>query len=368
MKYDKLLVMPYVFILLFGCQTSSHESIQDNIRVIHNDDFSISQDVYGKIVNVDLKTEFVEILTIDTLLILQTSNKHKEFFKIYNIQTFNHLGDIGLRGEAPGEWKYVDVNHVLEKHNDNYYLWVSDRFNGFLKKIDILKSLNSTTQFPVYEKEINVNASLFPFSSIFYVSDNLVADIGYEDDTYSRFKKLNLTSNQIEKSSLYPSIRNYQKLPSPVLFNFYISDFRKHPTKNIFVSAMAKQNRIDFIDDNLNLNMSIVDGVNWKDDYFDAAEIDVKVFDMFKIIDGYYATSVTEDLIFTKWRYEFKLEDPPTRDISIIKVFDWTGNPIAILNLDCSATSTSYDKTNKILFVLDASNEQILTYDLNAVL
>ena len=361
----------FILLILLSCSKDNQkkESLYNkNIQQVSLEDFNIDKEITGKILNVDYKTEFHEILSIDTLLILKTSSRHKEFFKIYNLNTLEHLGDVGVRGEGPEEWKNVDINHVLTKENDNYMIWVTDRFNGFLKKINLSKSLSLNTVYPVYEKKINVNASKFPFSSIFHFNNRLVADIGYEDDTNSRFKTMNLENGEIIKTNLFPLIENYSKFQSQILFNFYIGDFRKHPIENKFVSAMAKLNRIDFLDSNLEPFKSIVDGENWKDNFFDARKIDVKTADMYKMTDGYYATSVSENYVFTKWGYDYKLDEPPLKDISIIKVFDWKGNPIVILRLDCVAYATTFNEKNKILYVNDSKNEHILMYDLTNLL
>ena len=117
----------FILLILLSCSKDNQkkESLYNkNIQQVSLEDFNIDKEITGKILNVDYKTEFHEILSIDTLLILKTSSRHKEFFKIYNLNTLEHLGDVGVRGEGPEEWKNVDINHVLTKENDNYMISV----------------------------------------------------------------------------------------------------------------------------------------------------------------------------------------------------------------------------------------------------
>lgn len=369
----KILYVFYFLVILFSCKSENRfkdsSIINKTTTRITVDDFPIQEDIKGNIIDIDLATEFDRIMIIDTLLLLSTSNKHKEFLKVYSLNTYNFLGNIGVRGEAPGEYQYTDVNFVLEKIDNNYYVWVNDMFKGFLKKINITESLLSNSIYPVYDQEIDVNASVFPYKRIYFADNKLFADIGYEDDTYSRFKTMDLNTKEIKTLPFFPTLKNnYKSLPSPILYNFYSTDLRKHPTKDIFVSPMLIQNRIDLVDINLKVYKSIVDGENWQDDYWDADLVKPVDFVMDNIREGYYSTCVSEDIFFTEWKYQYMLDEPPLTSSSKFKVFDWEGNPIALLNLDCNAFSSAYDRNKKILYVIDKTNEQILRYDLSSVL
>lgn len=351
--------------------TSCKEKIQEdnyNTSKISLGDFE-SEKLNGKIISIDNSIEFSGILTLDTLLLMKTSSKHKEYFKIYNTQNCDFLGDIGERGEAPHQWKFVVTNDLLTKNDNEYHIWVSDRFDGYLKQVNINKSLDSENELPIYNNEYSINANLFPFNRVYALDGYLIGDTGYEDESFSRFKKMDLETKEIEYIPFFPKIKDFQKIPAPVLYNIYVGALKKHPNKNIFVSTPSTFNRIDFLNDNLEVYKSIVDGDNWKDNYYDANEIDIASDQTYEMQDGHHSTNVTENYIFTRYRNISKeIDGRQNKEESMIKVLDWEGNPIKLLYLDCDAFTFAYNEKLKTLFVVDIVNEHILTYNLNGVL
>lgn len=180
---------------------------------------------------------------------------------------------------------------------------------------------------------------------------------------------MNLNTNEIEYTPFFPKIKNYQILPAPVLYNLYVGGFDKHPSKNLFVSTPGTFNRIDFLDDNLEVYKSVVDGENWKDNFYNAKEIDIASNQTYEMQIGHFSTSVTPNYVFTRYRNISKeMDGREKKEESMIKVLDWEGNPVKLLHLDCDAFSFSYNEKLKTLFVNDIVNEHILTYDLKGIL
>jgi len=364
MKYLSTILL---FLILIACQDQVEDQEYNETKITLPDFESVK--LGGKIINLNSSVQFFDINTIDTLLLLGTSSKHKEYFKAYSLNNYDYLGSIGTRGEAPGQWKFARVEGGLMKDDEHFSIWISDDLAGYLKKINLSKSLTDKANTPTYSEHINVNSNLFPFNSVYKVDNYLIGDTGYEDESYSRFKKMNMETNDIKHVPFFPKLKNFQSLPSPVLYSIYVGAFEKHPNKNLFVSTPSTFNRIDFLDDNLDVYKTIVDGENWKDNYYDAKEIDIASDQTYEMQDGHFSTSVTKNYIFTRYRNISKeLDGRQNKEEAMIKVFDWEGNPIKLLYLDCDAFTFSYNEMLKTLFVVDIENEQILTYDLNGVL
>lgn len=316
-----------ILFFLISCKDQVEDQEYNETKITLPDFESVK--LSGKIINLDNSVQIFDLYTIDSLLLLKTSSKHKEYFKVYSLNNYAFLGNVGERGEAPGQWKFVRVNSMLMKVDDHFSMWISDDLAGYLKKINISKSLLSGSNVPYYSENFTINANLFPFNSIHKVNNYFIGDTGYEDESYSRFKKMNMETNEIEHVPFFPKVKNYQSLPSPVLYSIYVGVFEKHPNKNLFVSTPSTFNRIDFLDDNLEVYKTIVDGENWKDNYYDAKEIDIASDQTYEMQDGHFSTSVTKNYIFTRYRNISKeLDGRQNKEESMIKVFDWEGNPI----------------------------------------
>lgn len=156
MKYLSLAVL---FIIIISCQEQV-EIDNDKVSKISLKDFE-NEKVAGKIISIDDSIEFSSVYSNDTLLLLKTSSKHKEYFKVYSLPNYHFLGNVGERGEAPGQWKFARINGTLTKEKDQFFIWISDELAGYLKKINLTKSLKSDTNTPIYDKELDINGSLF---------------------------------------------------------------------------------------------------------------------------------------------------------------------------------------------------------------
>jgi hypothetical protein len=368
---QKIIFFAFILFLFISCKDDIHKSNYP-IAKISLKDFDKFYEIEGEEISFDNNTELSSIYTIDSILVVSTSSKHKEFLKIYNLKTMSHLGDIGVRGEAPGEWLNVYVTD-FRKENDKYLLTISDRFKGYVKIVDILPSLNNVDS-PVYKEEFNYNASTFPISFAIYHEGYLFGNYAYEDDTNAIFKRLNLETLETKMIEVFPKIKNSQDIPSPILSKFYSGNLLLNFKKNRIVQASPIFNRINIIDTELNVIKSIVDESNWKDNYIDANQFDLYTGDYNLINNGHRNMCVSNEFIFANYvqTYEdrMKKEHIPIEDqSSLFKVFDWDGNPIVLLSLNrCSPYSTFYNESNKTLFVNDVKNQKIMRFDLNKIL
>lgn len=369
-KIHSLYLAFYVlaFVLLSCNQYTGFD--KNAIQKVSLNDFEEKINVNGNELNFDFETEFKSIHTLDSLLILETSAKHKEVFKVFNLKNFKHLGNLGLRGEGPNEFQHI-IPTRLHKKNNQYLLDVSDRFNGYVKSIDVLKSLNNQPNYPIIENEYRFNASAFPVNSALVNDDFLFGDFGYEDDTNSIFKRLNLQTEQTKFVGVFPKIKNSHNLPGPVLYKFYVGGFNYNQKYQKIVHTNSIINRINIIDRELNLLKSIVDGENWQDNYFNANETDFLTANFDQFTEGHVSTTTSDEYIFTRYvqRYEdrnIKSTVDTEEKESIFKVFDWNGSPLKLLTLNnCIARSAAFNETNNKLYVLDVVNEKILSFDLN---
>nr|MBI1230175.1 hypothetical protein [Cytophagales bacterium] len=306
-----------------------------------------------------------KVFILDTIL-LTTSNSGKHHFHTYNTKSLKYLGSMGVRGEGPEAWTMPHTTDgQYEVRESGIFLWIFDFMRGHLSKVDLTKTLNTEAEHPVITKKIKVDGRTFPFFRLFYISDEkIISDCWISEQDRVRIKSYNPLNGDFKKSELFPTMSNIHLLPAEIVNSLYTTTFTKHPTKNLFVQAMATFNRIDILDDNLVLQKSIVDGENWQDNFYDAKEIDPSTNFLKDKIDGYNGTAVTEDFIFALEMKKSRADETAVRRESFARVFDWVGNPICLLHFDNYLNSIGVDEREGFLYATDYANELVLRYNI----
>lgn len=306
-----------------------------------------------------------KVFILDTVL-LTTSNAGDYHFHAYHTQTQEYLGSLGVRGEGPDEWTMPQTtNGQYEVTESGVFLWFFDYRRGHLSKIDVTQTLRSGSPYPVIDKSISIDGKKFPFFVLFYVNDEkLVGDCWMTEQDRVRIKSYNPKTEDARRSTLFPTMENIHLLPAEVINSLYTTTFAIHPTKNLFVQAMATFNRIDIFDEDLNLLRSVVDGENWQDDYYDARDINPASNYLVERVDGYNGLVATHDFIFALERKKKPSDNTATRPESFVRVYDWEGRPVCLLQFENNLNAIGVDEAEGMFYATDYANEMVLRYDI----
>lgn len=303
------------------------------------------------------------VYIVEDFLIFEIS-KDKFFYKVFDKNTLELIGDFGVRGEGPEEWTdEITFSGQFEVSHSRPYMWISSNQKGFFGKLDILKTLENKNGYPVFEKILPVNSREFPNSFMIYINDSLfISRPHYIDNHITRIKSL--SNNSIQNVSLaFPIVQNIQKLESPEIYNIYLGSVAKHPTKNILVQSMTFFNRIDFFDLQLNHLYGTVEGKNWKDNYYNATTLTKRESWFFDELDGYNTLYVSENYVYAvKVSYKNKIR------ASELRVFDWDGNPKAIVNVPHSIVSIAVDEKKAKMYGTSLEEERVWVFDISNLL
>ena len=364
MKYIGLLSMA---LIIASC--SQKESYSDGIKKISKEDFLISKNIEADTVPIKDYNLNWKIIVSDSFLIIQKKPfqlKGKQtFFSVYHKTKLDYLGGIGVKGEGPwhDEWSYIMQSGQVLNKNGQSLLWVYHNNYGFAALLNITQTLLSNSPKPIIDTTIVVDANQFAFTNLTKINNNLISDTWMSDTPQSLLKTLNLKTKNIYYHPLTPTMQNIDVLPSEVISSLYTSSFKKHPKNGKIAQTMKLFNRINFFDDDLNLTKSIVDGENWKNEFYDAKEINIESNFFEGRIDGYNGLEVSDKFVFAlKIRKE-------NQENSELRVFDWQGNPAFLINIKNPISfSMSFDEDTNTLYALDSNNDLLLKFDLTVII
>lgn len=306
------------------------------------------------------------IHVFDTIILTQV-NKGKNHYHVYHKEKLTYLGPIGVRGDGPDQWEIpATTAGQFEKSKDGISLWYFDYLRGSLNLMNLTKTLEQKTAYPINSRQIRVNTKIFSFSKIFMGSNRRIYGNPFIlDEDVTRIKYYDIEKKNVAKTQLFPRIKNVNVLMAENKHALFGGPFEKHPSKNEFVKAMFIMNRIDFFDQDLKLLKSIVDGENWKDDYFDAKEINPASNWIDPIIDGFNGLALGEKLIFALEAKKNIGTDKFKENESFIRVFNWQGRPLAYLEFAHDLSTIAFDEKFQVLYATDYSNELVLRFDLS---
>ncbi len=301
----------------------------------------------------------------DYLLTMVNSGDHQ--YHVFDKKTQKYLGPVGIRGQGPNEWEIPQTTlGQFEKTPDGVMLWNFDYLRGNFNKINLTKTLDSKSANPVIENTTRINMREFPYFQLFQGSNGKIYATGwiYEVNRV-RLKSINPSSMAIQKSGLFPKIKNSNNLPSEILNSLYGGSIDKHPTKDIFVHAMFMFNRIDIFDENLNVIKTIVDGKNWEDDYYDGREINPSTDFLRPRIDGFNGLAVSDNFIIALEAKKNVGTEKEKENESFIRVYNWDGKPLAYFEIEHDLSSIDLDEAEGMLYATDYGHELVLKFNIS---
>ncbi|GMQ31335.1 BF3164 family lipoprotein [Algoriphagus confluentis] len=355
-----------VFICVgFVCFSKIGPVVSQQVTKVTKTDFPQQLRLKGEAILDDDFNHHHMIYVNDTIL-LTTANSGKYHYHVFHKTKLNYLGSIGVRGEGPGEWEIPSTTAgQFEKGRDGIKVWHFDYLRGNFELINITKTINSKSPTPIVDRRLRIDARSFPFYQLFMGSNQRIyTNAWIYEQNRGRIKYIDLKTNKIQKSDLFPKIADIEHLPTEVINSLYGAPFDKHPNKDVFVQAMFMFNRIDFFDANLNLTNSIVDGDNWKDNFYNGRDIKVNENFLRPRINGYDGLSVGEKFVFVLEAKKNVGTDQFKENQSFIRVFTLDGKPLSYIEILHDLSSIDYDESSGVLYATDYSHELVLRFDL----
>ena len=306
-----------------------------------------------------------KIHLLDTLL-LTTVNGGKNHYHVYHKDKLTYLGAVGVRGDGPDEWDIPSTTvGQFELTKEGIGLWNFNYLRGTFTLINLTKTLESGSPKPILNRRLRINTKVFPYYQLYMGDNNKIFASGWIfEENRSRLKFFDLESNQIGKTALFPTIRNSGNFPPEIMNSLYTASFGKHPTEDKFVQALFVYNRIDIFDGNLKVLKSIVDGENWKNDYYDGKEIDITINFISPRMNGFNGLALSNNFIFALEGKKNEGTDEEIENESFIRVYDWEGRPKAYLNVNHDLTGIAFDEKSGNLYATDYSHELVLRFNI----
>jgi hypothetical protein len=366
MTFNKLTVY---FILVFLSSCILTESNAQILVKVRKQDFPKLVTINGQEILTQDFNHHHKIFVMDTLLLTMV-NSGVNHYHVYHKDKLTYLGPIGVRGDGPNEWEIPQTTvGQFEKTNEGIKLWYFDFLRGNYSLMNLTKTLNSKSAYPIVDRTFRINMKVFPYYQLFMGGNNKIYANGwiYEQNRV-RIKSYDLESKVLARSGLFPIIKNNSRLPAETMNSLYGGSFNKHPIQDKFVQSMFMFNRIDIFDENLKVIKTIVDGENWRDDYYDGLEIDPTKEFFEGRLDGYDGLTVSEHFIFALEADRNVNLEINKENESFIRVYDWEGRPMAYLTVKHDLSTIAIDESKGMLYATDYSHELVLRFDISQIM
>lgn len=287
-----------------------------------------------------------DLYVIDTFLIAFKASGYNDFFEIYSTSDFKFMGKYLSKGRGPNEFLSIQYDNNFQRKNNDIILWVSDGALQKRAKLNLSKSLKTSTticdtifRIDGYDRYLNLN-------------DSLVAKFKRIPGNIS-FKIQNNDNRQvISEKKLFKSYIPRTNSESILSMGVY-----KHPTKNIFVSNMLFFNQINVFTTDLKNSFSI--------SYGSPCNIyeTIKQSDTEIII--YYSSIVPTStyiyaLYINKKDNQFNCAEGPVE----IHIFTWEGEAVSKIIIPDNIIYFAVDEKNQYIYGLKG-NEEIIRYPFN---
>lgn len=299
-----------------GCE-SNNKSFQEGNFI----DFSLKDSILleGEIV-FEEEYGLRGVFALDTFIILRKANDNDGLFRVYNSKDLNFLGSFATKGKGPGEFLGPYFMGQYEKDTSGLKIWVNDVIQEKFSLINVSKSIASLNT--IVEKSFDIKSE-----SIFYINENQFVGTYPSLDGRS-FVYFPITDSIAYKTELFPksSITEVANNDPQLLYELYFDRCSIHPSQDLFVSAMEQFRRIDIFDSNANLNSSIVGSnqtLNEIEDLLEGSNMNY-----------YEDIAVSEKYIYALNVNQKNAEVAEIQKPIEIEVFDWIGNPQAIILID----------------------------------
>lgn len=352
MRYN-ILRLGLIFTVLLSC------SVKDTEHTKTYQPFPKSFQLKGEII---LENELAALgaYQVDSLLLLYV-RKMPHFFSVYHSKSLRPLGKIGIRGEAPHEWKGAFFVAQSSLEDGQHKLWINERSKSQMIQLNLTESLKKQTTIQdtvfSYKPQLELGSYIFPISERKWIANQ--AESGEDKGRMLIYQPIDQTSILV---NLYPALAYTKKLPKPILHQLYADHWAIKPDKSLLVSAMLAFNRIDIFDTEGNLKYSYEGKIAARQPTL--SEKQLLEGDLSEMMLHYVEVVATERFIYALYieQKEYEYGDKPK--YTEIHVFDWTAQPIAKFDVPDYLSSFAIDEQNKQIIGINFFEEKILSYDL----
>lgn len=365
-SYDNrklLLTLLFSSCLITSCKKESLYSPNRATEIVH---LPIADTIIGSEINTNILCPH-EIECIDSVLVV-LNNQSGAYICVVDMKQDSVISQFGALGRAKNE--FLDFPKIVYNDKDedgNISLFCPDLLKSTTKVIDlkesIAKGICCVEREAKHEKEgiayrtffINENKSIIrqeltyddPRDNIFYPPCFFITDEG---------KRRNLEAFPNVIKSNNPSL----------LFMTYADILKVSPDKTRLLQIF---NCIDLFNV-VGLNDNMVSGFMGKDAYtFDDIQT---ITDMEEALDKMRLYNqdvcVTNDIILMlrDERLVREAESGDSSFCSILRIYDWEGNPVSAYRLDRQLQRIAYSEKFKVLYGLDAEG-RIFRYNMKRI-
>ena len=285
-------------------------------------------------------------------------------YAIYDTgNSLKKLGTIGSIGNGPDQWQGFYATGQYEKTDLGHSFWVVDPIAYKLRLVNIEQSLLTGT--PVIEERYSIHPK-YGLNQFTYRMDSgvFIGNLGLGAMDRTRLKKLDIKTELSSQSELIPAVDGIERADPTDIYNIYFDYLRMKPDKTKFVSAMSLIDRLDIFNANLTLANSFVEEPK--------ANYVLKDFDFNNKIFHYRSLDATDNFIYAAYRKqkitelideaESKTAAPPKSEI---RIFNWDGELLEILEVPYNVMSFAVDEKNRLLYIIDFYNEKNIKLDIS---
>ncbi|KYG84866.1 hypothetical protein AWW67_18145 [Roseivirga seohaensis] len=337
----------------FGCSKKD-----ESARKVVINNFPINMTLHGEPILLN-EINSSQLYLVDTLLLVEQLELKQWNFNVYSIPELNFVGNLGRVGDGPKEWRKVRFSHQTEiSDSGKVSLWVNDIRHARFQLVDLRSNLNKVEPNIFYDfkhpKELDLIQNL-----IYLDSNKWVGNLGPNSLDRGRFLVYNPISRTTNLIPFNLNVINEKMLTLDDYYDIYFSSLRVNKDKTKLISAMHRFDRIDIFDTS-NLFKPILSIVGKKmSDNLDASKIKqdnsylrIFYFDLFTSESYIYALYFDQPYYF----YGNNLKSTE------IRVFDWTGTPIAKFLIPEYLTSFTIDEKNGFIYGASYFQEKIMRY------
>lgn len=361
MRFLSFVAFLIVFPFIVGCNSKkSDDMFLCNVRSYDIKDVSTIE-LSGRLLPVEILGAS-EIAVCDSMLVVITSNKNA-FFSVVGLNSCRTLAEFGTEGQSRIEFFYPSIEDVFKHESGNWLMEVRDGRDGSSKFVDLTESVNQGKT--VIDNVVEMGNS-YDHKEYDLPDGRKLVYYSYGIDVSVRPPRINILKDSVETVIPVYADRN---------ISYEDRDFMKsvvcwscmvvHDKKMSHFGMVNPINSVVFLDVDSQNVFYLNDG-SISEDYI---EFLVTGGDEENLPD----MAICCDALATD-KYVFVLATPVMRSNeddspkSEVRIFDWNGNAIGIVNLDQIISCFSYDEHTGLLYGLDNVMETFYVYDLNTII
>ncbi len=306
---------------------------------------------------------------VDTFLIIHQSqvNKDKNLLNIYDVKTLEFLGSVGKYGaQGPNEFIGSSYAGQYVKDEDGIHIWINDFPKSRMIALSIDKSLKAGTTIVKetikYKPEYDFSGELFLGEQNYMIARQ--GGMEYNTNT-NQFNVLKTKGDELQSFGEYPEIKNVESTESNPYEWVNSGYMAAHPNRSKYAYGLFYYDLLRIFDESGNI-LNTIKTTNYRE--YDAQNVVTKVEEENELRVYYRSFKTTEKYIFALV-HDQKLTNAVDVPIPVsIRVFDWTGKLVAIINIPDYIISFAIDEVSGRLFAYLFEGETFLEYDISEIL